>query len=131
MTGAASDKKASLHPDVDSVLFDASTLQRKCEEIGAAIAKEYQDLKPLVLVTIAGAYMFAADVVRCIDPCPEGLQVDFIRASSYGSDTVSSGVVQVQARSTAPLNRMNTVESVRVSSSSSVPFCGLHFSQMD
>lgn len=36
-----------------------------------------------------------ADLVRAIEPCPRGTQVDFIRASSYGSGTESSGVVKL------------------------------------
>lgn len=34
-----------------------------------------------------------ADLVRCLDPVPDGLQIEFIKAASYGSGTVSSGNV--------------------------------------
>ena len=40
--------------------------------------------------------LFAADLVRAIEPCPRGLTIDFIRASSYGSGTESSGEVQLK-----------------------------------
>jgi hypoxanthine phosphoribosyltransferase len=36
-----------------------------------------------------------ADLVRSIDPCPAGLEVNFIKASSYGSRTESSGKVSL------------------------------------
>ena len=38
-----------------------------------------------------------ADLVRAIDPVPEGLQMEFVRASSYGAGTVSSGKVALDA----------------------------------
>lgn len=78
-------------------------------ELGAMIAKEYADLKPLLMVTVTGAYMFASDLAKCIAPVPDGMQIDFIRASSYGSGTVSSGDVKIQVRkpgSRANLNPM-------------------------
>lgn len=34
-----------------------------------------------------------ADLVRAMEPTPEGLQLEFVRASSYGAGTVSSGKV--------------------------------------
>lgn len=34
-----------------------------------------------------------SDLVRAMHPVPPGLQVDFLRASSYGSGTTSSGKV--------------------------------------
>ncbi len=40
--------------------------------------------------------MFASDLVRAVEPCPRGTTLDFIRASSYGSATESSGEVQLK-----------------------------------
>jgi hypoxanthine phosphoribosyltransferase len=84
------------HPDIERIVYDEATLHRKCHDLGEAIAKDYAKLQPLLLITVAGAYMFAADLTRSIQPIPDGLQVDFIRASSYGSGTTSSGAVQVK-----------------------------------
>ena len=36
-----------------------------------------------------------ADLARCIQPVPDGLAVDFFRASSYGAGTQSDGKVLV------------------------------------
>lgn len=36
-----------------------------------------------------------SDLVRAMQPVPEGLRMEFIRASSYGSGTRSSGRVAV------------------------------------
>lgn len=44
---------------------------------------------------LKGSFMFYSDLVRAIEPCPRGLTMDFIRASSYGSGTESTGDVKV------------------------------------
>ena len=93
-----SDSTEQLHPDIESVLYDEDVLRSKCAELGAAIATDYKDLSPLLMVTITGAYMFASDLAKVITPVPRGMQIDFIRASSYGSGTVSSGDVRIQVR---------------------------------
>ncbi|KXZ43605.1 hypothetical protein GPECTOR_85g335 [Gonium pectorale] len=41
--------------------------------------------------------MFTTDLVRHIYPYPASLEVDFFKASSYGSGTTSSGVVRVDS----------------------------------
>jgi hypoxanthine phosphoribosyltransferase len=38
-----------------------------------------------------------SDLVRAMTPPPPGLQLEFVRASSYGSGTVSSGKVTLDA----------------------------------
>jgi len=45
------------------------------------------------LQTLKGATVFASDLVRSMDPVPDGLELDFVRASSYGAATHSSGNV--------------------------------------
>ena len=45
-----------------------------------------------LIVVLKGAFIFAADLVRAITiPC----RIDFIRASSYGSEKTSSGNVSI------------------------------------
>lgn len=57
------------------------------------IADDYAGKRPLVVGTLKGAVVFMADLVRAMEPTPQGLQLEFVRASSYGSGTVSSGKV--------------------------------------
>jgi hypothetical protein len=59
------------------------------------IARDYASLRPLVIGTLRGAVIFMADLVREMDPVPDGLELDFVRASSYGSGTTTSGVVNL------------------------------------
>ena len=69
------------------------------EEIAKAVCRlaedirtDYQGKSPLLVGVLKGAFMFLADLVRQIPP---PLSVDFIRASSYGASTETSGKVKV------------------------------------
>ena len=76
------------------VLFSADTIAARVSDLGRALAASHADKAPLVLGTLTGAFMFTADLVRAIVPQPDGLSVDFVRASSY-EGTASSGSVKV------------------------------------
>ena len=43
--------------------------------------------------TLKGATIFMSDLVRAMDPVPDGLELAFVRASSYGAGTTTSGKV--------------------------------------
>jgi hypoxanthine phosphoribosyltransferase len=45
-----------------------------------------------------GAFMFASDLLKSVQPVPDGLHVDFMRASSYGAGTSSTGTVELGVR---------------------------------
>jgi hypothetical protein len=49
--------------------------------------------RPFPLQTLKGATIFASDLVRAIHPVPDGLEMGFVRASSYGHGTKSTGTV--------------------------------------
>ena len=51
----------------------------------------YAEKNPLFICVLKGSVVFFADLIREIK-CP--LEISFLRASSYGSGTVSSGNVQ-------------------------------------
>jgi hypoxanthine phosphoribosyltransferase len=56
------------------------------------IGEDYRDKNPVFIGVLKGAFMFTADLVRRLD-IP--LEVDFIRASSYGAGKVSQGRVSI------------------------------------
>ena len=83
--------------DIEEVLFSEEVLRRRVAELGRQIAADYADRAQegiVLLAVLRGAAPFAADLARAID-LP--LELDFLRASSYGMQAVSSGTVQVDS----------------------------------
>ena len=87
--------------DVKSVLVSEAEAQEICERLAKEIDEDYKDSENLVLVGILkGSITFMADLMRKIT---RPAQVDFMRVSSYGDSTTSSGNVNI----VLDLNRKN------------------------
>ena len=87
----------TLTPDLSCILYGEKELNEMLDRLGKEITEYYRDRvkdRKLILVgVLKGSFIFMADLIRRIDlPC----QVLFLRASSYGSSTVSSGNVAVE-----------------------------------
>ncbi len=60
--------------------------------IAAEISADYGELHPLLVGILKGSFVFLADLVRALSI---RVEVDFVRARSYGKGTVSSGAVEI------------------------------------
>lgn len=79
--------------ELSRIVYDEATIAARVDEMGQEIADAYPSGEPLlVLGLLKGSFIFLSDLVRQI---PRPLHVDFIVASSYGSGTTSSGVVNL------------------------------------
>jgi hypoxanthine phosphoribosyltransferase len=74
------------------IAFQPEDIRRRVQELGKEIGAAYPDGKLLVLGLLKGSFVFVADLVREV---PRPLQVDFLVASSYGAEKVSSGLVRL------------------------------------
>ena len=74
------------------IVFDAATIARRVNELGAEITDSYGEGELLVLGLLKGGVIFSSDLVRTIR---RPLQIDFLAASSYGAGTSSSGDVRL------------------------------------
>jgi hypoxanthine phosphoribosyltransferase len=79
-------------PQLAEVLISAADIEQKVHELGAQIAADYQEKRPILVGVLRGAIVFMVDLMRAID-IP--LEVDFMATSSYGASTKSSGVVRI------------------------------------
>ena len=75
-----------------SIVFDEATIAARVRELGREITEAYPDGDLLLLGLLKGSFIFVSDLVRQVE---RPLQVDFLVASSYGNDTVSSGTVRL------------------------------------
>jgi hypoxanthine phosphoribosyltransferase len=75
-------------------LLKARAIHKRVKELGAQITADHRGRALTVLALLDGAFCFVADLVRCID-LPD-VQLHFVRASSYGTSTRSSGTVALE-----------------------------------
>lgn len=57
------------------------------------IDRDYQGRSPLILGVLKGSFIFLADLVRAMQTSIQN--IEFVRLSSYGSSTVSSGQAKI------------------------------------
>jgi len=74
------------------VLIAEAELRARVTALGAEIARDYRELRPVLVAVLRGAFVFMADLARAI---PIEIETDFIGVSSYGSGTRSSGHVRI------------------------------------
>ena len=74
------------------VLITQDEIRQAVAKLASEIRRDYQDKQPLLIGILKGSFIFMADLVREL-----GLpvEVDFVKLSSYGSGTETSGKVKV------------------------------------
>jgi hypoxanthine phosphoribosyltransferase len=69
-----------LHDKTFEPYLDKSTIEKRVLEISAEITKAYADEKPIFLVVLNGAFIFASDLLKQLNfDC----EIHFIKLSSY------------------------------------------------
>ena len=82
-----------MYNDLERIMFDEATLKAKVAELGAVITEEYRGKNPLMVGILNGAMVFYTDLIRQVR-IP--IETDFMRVSSYGAASVSSGNVKIK-----------------------------------
>jgi len=78
--------------DIKEILFSEEMIQKRIQEMGDEINREYAGKSLLLLGVLKGCFIFLADLARHIDlEC----EIRFLTASSYGFSSVSSGRVNI------------------------------------
>ena len=104
LTQAAPEHKTDLRLDRANgkPMINADQIARRVRRLGRQVSETYADIDtPLVMVVILkGATVFAADLLRSLSIPAE---LEFIRASSYGAGTSSSGRLKLAQMVEGPL----------------------------
>ena len=84
----------NIEHDVESVLVTEEELERVTTRLANEITADYKDSprKLVILTILKGSMIFAADLIRKID-LP--LELEFMKVSSYGATTFSSGNLKI------------------------------------
>lgn len=74
-------------------ILNKNDLEQKVIDISNQISRDYQDGQLVLIGVLKGAFIFLADLARQLTI--ENVQIDFLRAASYGSGTSSSGTIRL------------------------------------
>lgn len=88
----AKRRPASIHPDLESVMFTEAEIKQRVKALSKELKEAYGDGEFTIISIINGAVMFTADLMREID---NPVRLDCIRISSYGDQTRSVGTPQI------------------------------------
>ncbi len=73
-------------------LIDEEDIKNKVKELAEKISSDYSDKELILIGILKGAFVFLSDLIRNLTiPC----LCDFIKVSSYGKGTESSGIVKI------------------------------------
>jgi hypoxanthine phosphoribosyltransferase len=80
--------------------IDETEIKEICTKLAAQIENDYRGKSLVVICVLKGSLVFTADLIRQIN-LP--MKIEFVRLSSYGGKTESSGVVQIVKDISIPL----------------------------
>ena len=78
--------------DVEKILLSEEKIEQTVTRLASEISRDYAGKKLLLLGILKGSVVFMGDLMKHIS-IP--VQIDFMRVSSYGHGTVSSGRVNI------------------------------------
>jgi len=88
------------------VLISEKDLKKRIKELADKISKDYKGKKPVFVSILKGGGFFLTDLVRGMKL---DLTIDYIAASSYGTETESSGNVRILKDLSAPIDGKDVI----------------------
>ena len=87
-------------------MISEEEIDKRIREMGAEISKDYEGKEVCLICILKGASFFACELAKRISV---PVTIDFMHASSYGSGTVSSGVVTIDKDVTLSIEGKNVI----------------------
>jgi hypoxanthine phosphoribosyltransferase len=75
------------------LLYSRAQIADQVERLGAEISRDFPNREVLLVGVLKGSFLFFADLARAI---ASPTVIDFVRLASYGSETQSSGIVELR-----------------------------------
>ncbi|MBE5870970.1 MAG: hypoxanthine phosphoribosyltransferase [Lachnospiraceae bacterium] len=89
-----------------SVLISEEDVDKRIQEIGEQISKEFEGQEVHLICVLRGGSFFMCELAKRITV---PVTLDFMQVSSYGSETKSSGVVKIVKDLDDPVNDKNVI----------------------
>lgn len=96
----------NIEKDDIKMLFTEEELQNRVKEVANTINANYDNQEIYVICVLKGSVMFTVDLVKHLNM---PVKMEFIRLSSYGSSTTTSGKVRAVDISLPDLNDKNVL----------------------
>lgn len=88
------------------LLYSRAHIAAQVERLASEISRDYPDREILLVGVLKGSFLFIADLVRAIT---SPTVIDFVRLASYGSDTQSSGIVELRKDLELPIKGCDVI----------------------
>lgn len=82
-----------LHKDIEDILVSEEEIREIIKNLSKQINKDYNGEELTVIIILKGSLIFASDLIRELDM---PVSVEFMRISSYGAGTSSSGFINIK-----------------------------------
>lgn len=82
-----------MHPYIERILISTDEIKEIVKNLAEKINKDYKGEELFVVVILKGSMIFASDLIRELSM---PVTLDFMKASSYGSGTASSGFINIK-----------------------------------
>lgn len=82
------------------ILIDENSIKEIVSRLGKELTADYAGKNPLMVTILKGSMIFSSDLIRQMDT---DIELDFMKVSSYGMSTVSSGKVNILQDTTADI----------------------------
>lgn len=88
------------------LLFSQEQIAAQVQRLAGEIMRDHADAEIVLIGVLKGSFLFIADLARALDA---PVAIDFVRLASYGSDTQSSGIVEVRKDLELPIRGRHVV----------------------
>lgn len=82
-----------LHKDIESILVSEEEIKEIVKNLADKINADYKEEELTVLIILKGSMVFASDLIRKLNM---PVSIEFMRVSSYGAGTSSSGFINIK-----------------------------------
>ncbi len=78
--------------EIERVLLSEEQIQKRVQEVAAQLDEYYAGKSPIAICILKGSVVFFSDLIRAMST---SVSIEFMKVSSYGASTTSSGKLSV------------------------------------